>query len=436
MKNQFAFAITNRFAPLFGTQFMGALNDNLFKTATFVLISFYGLGKSNTDIDPAQLLNIGALLFILPYFIFSSISGQICTRYDKAKVARVVKVMECIIMLYVAYGFYTSSLWILLSGLFFMGAQSTFFGPLKYSVLPEYLNNKELVAGNGLIEMGTFLAILLGQILGTVLAGLDSIYYVIGSILVIAIFGTITSFMMPSAPPQAPDTPIDLNILRSTWQILKASFANVQIKTAIIGISWFWLLGAVYTTQLPTFTKVHLGGTDDVFNLMLSLFSIGIGIGSIICAKLSHERVELGLVLMGATGMTVFGAWLGISTYTPYVGELQNISEFLNTASAYNVMLCITALGFFGGFFSVPLYTWLQTGCEEHFRSHAIAANNIVNGVFMMAAAGLSMLLLQKYNSIAILYMLVAIGNVLAMLILIKLYPAMWTNRWHWLKRK
>ncbi len=434
MKNQFSFALSQRFAPLFGTQFLGALNDNLFKIATFVLISFYGLGKE-TQIDPAQLLNIGALLFILPYFIFSSLSGQICTRYNKAKVARIVKIMECVIMSYVAIGFLTDSVWILLSGLFLMGTQSTFFGPLKYSVLPEYLNNKELVSGNGLIEMGTFIAILVGQIVGTILAGFN-IGFVIVSTLAIAILGTYTSFQMPDVPPQNPNETLDPNLFRSTKNILKQSFANIETKTSILGISWFWFLGAVYTTQLPTFTKLHLGGGDAVFNLMLAAFSIGIGIGSVVCAKLSKERLELGLVIVGALGMTVFGVWLGISTWQPYQGDLRTLTAFMADAQAYNVLFCISALGFFSGFFSVPLYTWLQTGCDEAFRSHAIAANNIVNGLFMMIAAALSMLLLQTYQSIAFLYLLVAVGNIAIILWLIRLYPAIWRERWHWLQKK
>ena len=417
----FAFAKSRRFAPLFGTQFLGALNDNLFKTALFVMISYHGLG-ANSILPPAQMLNLGSLLFILPYFLFSSISGQLSTRYDKARFARIIKLLEILIMAVAAYGFYIQSAPLLLAMLFCMGAQSTLFGPLKYAILPDYLDDKELMMGNSLIESGTFLAILLGQILGTILAGAPHAL-VMALVVLIAIGGTVTAFFMPYVGAKNPQQHIDPNIVRSTKQLLKDTFAQKELYTAIIGISWFWLIGAVYTTQLPTFTQKHLGGNDNVFNLMLALFSVGIAAGSVLCSKISGHRLHLRLVSAGTVGLTVFGVLLVWLTHGQHYdgAQLEGIFSFLTRANAYPVMACMIAIGFFGGFFSVPLYTWLQTASSDEFRANAVAANNIVNGLFMVAAAIFSAVLLFLFDSIGLLYLAVALGNLGLLAYLVKL---------------
>lgn len=421
IKHNLNFAVSRRFAPLFGTQFLGAFNDNLFKTALFVSISFYGLGD-NAWLPPSQMLNLGALLFILPYFLFSSISGGLSTKFDKAKLANIIKILEILIMLAAAYGFLIQSAPLLLACLFLMGAQSTLFGPLKYAVLPDYLNSKELIMGNSLIESGTFLAILFGQILGTFVAGLN--HYVVAVLVVLtALMGFITSAFMPSVAAKQPDVRIDPNIARSTWSLLKATSAQRELYTAIIGISWFWLIGAVYTTQLPTFTKIHLGGNDNVFNLMLALFSIGIAAGSLLCAKLSHERLRLGLVALGTLGLTLSGVLLVWLTYGTRYVELNGVWHFLSQPRSFPIMACMITIGFFGGFFSVPLYTWLQTASSDNFRAHAVAANNIVNGLFMVGAALASSLLLFLFDSISLLYCLAALGNLGMLYYLVKLEP-------------
>ncbi|WP_051940421.1 MFS transporter [Stenoxybacter acetivorans] len=423
---QFAFAPTRRFAPLFATQFLGAFNDNLFKTALFVLISFYGLGK-NEWLPASQMLNLGAMLFILPYFLFSAVSGQLSTKYDKAKLARVIKLMEVGIMLLAVWGLFLQSASMLLACLFLLGLQSTLFGPLKYAVLPDYLNSRELISGNSLIEGGTFLAILLGQILGTILAGADK-SWLIGSVLAVAILGQISSFLMPSVPAKMPQLSVDANIIRSTKQLLTQALKQKELLTAIIGISWFWFIGAVYTTQLPTFTRLNLGGNEGVFNLMLALFSIGIGTGSILCAKISHEKLHLGLVVPGTIGITFFGLLLVWLTHGQHYDTVSNVTAFLSRANAYPVMLCIAFLGFFGGFFSVPLYTWLQTASSDEFRAQAIAANNIINGLFMVAAAIISAVLIWLFNSITLLYLVVAVGNLAVLTYLLLTAPKIWQD--------
>ena len=211
--------------------------------------------------------------------------------------------------------------------------------------------------------------------------------------------------------------------MRNSKAILKQAFANREIYAAIIGISWFWFIGAVYTTQLPTFTKLHLGGNDNVFNLMLTLFSIGIGSGSVLCAKLSHRRLNLGWVAVGTVGMAIFGLLLVSLVHGTHYHEYSGIGSFLLRGDAYAVMLCIVLLGFCGGFFSVPLYTWLQTASSEEFRAHAIAANNIINGLFMVAAALLSAILLWLFDSINLLYLIVAAGNIVVLVYLLKIAP-------------
>ena len=422
IKDNLNFTSSRRFAPLFGTQFLGAFNDNLFKTALFVSISFYGLGNGSSALPANQMLNIGALLFILPYFLFSALSGELSTKYDKANIARWVKVLEVAIMLLAAFGFAIQSVSLLFACLFLMGTHSTLFGPLKYAILPDYLNEKELIMGNSLIESGTFLAILFGQILGTTIAGKHH-YLVGGLILLVALGGLLSSLFMPKVAPKNAAARIDPNIARSTKKLIQTTFAQRELYTAIIGISWFWLIGSIYTTQLPTFTQIHLGGNDSVFNLMLALFSIGIAAGSVLCAKLSHERLHFGLVAIGTIGLTVFGLALVGLTYGTHYQQLSGIVSFLKQGHAWPVMGCMTAIGFFGGFFSVPLYTWLQTASSEAFRAQAIAANNIINGLFMVAAALFSALVLYLFDSITLLYGAAAIGNLPVLYYLLKLEP-------------
>ena len=429
MKNDFAFAKTRQFAPLFGTQFLGAFNDNLFKNSLFALISFYGLGK-NDWLPPEQMLNLGALLFVLPYFLFSTLAGQLATRFDKARLARAVKVFEMAIMALAGWGFSASSAPVLLLCLFLMGVHSTIFGPVKYAILPEYLGEKHLLTGNGLIESGTFLAILFGQILGAAMAGHGSTVLTV-VVFVVAAAGFASSLFMPSAPPQNPQAKIHWNLWRDTKELWRQIRAQNELRTAILGISWFWLVGAVYTTQLLTFTQLHLGGNANVFNLMLTLFSIGIAAGSVLCSKASKGSLHLIWVLFGSIGLSIFGGLLVYLTHTlHFAGQpLQGIGQFLQRGHAYPIMLAMLGIGFFGGFFSVPLYTWLQMRSSDEFRAHAIAANNIANAVFMVAAAIASAVLLKLFDSVQLLYLLVAVGNLPMLAYLVYRYPAIFRRQ-------
>jgi len=428
----FSFFATRRFLPLFGTQFMGAFNDNLLRTGVVVLISYYGLQFAGLPAE--QLVNLAAGIFILPFFLFSATAGKLSECVDKARIARMVKLAEIGIMLITSAGFFLHNAGLLLSALFLMGTHSTFFGPLKYAVLPQYLKQQELVGGNGLIEMGTFLAILLGQIIGSLMmrhgAAIAS-----GLLLLSALIGYGFSRAMPAAAPTASHLKLSLNVARDTSQMVHSAWKLHGVRSAILGISWFWLMGAVYTTQLPTFTRLHLGGNADVYTLLLALFSVGIGLGSVCCAKLSRGQLQLGLVLVGSAGMSLFGADLALSSMPLYHGPLISLTDFMTRAGHWRHMLDLSCLGFFGGFFTVPLYTWLQTASPDAFRSQAIASNNIINGFYMVAAAAASAFLLKEFNSIAMLFLLTAAANLIATLLLMSSAPIIWHTRFNWLKR-
>lgn len=425
----FQFFSTRRFFPLFGTQFLGAFNDNLLKTAIIVMASYHGLTLNG--MSPALVVNLAAGLFILPFFLFSATAGKVSERYDKAIVAQWVKKAEIAIMAIGGAGFYLQHASLLLLALFLMGVHSTFFGPLKYSVLPQYLKPEELVAGNGLIEMGTFMAILIGQIMGSLLVQ-SSVTLLVLSLVAVALLGWGFSRNMPSATPGAPDLKLSFNFIKDSVQLVGKSWKHHDIKTAILGISWFWLVGAIYTTQLPTFTRIHLGGDADVYTLLLALFSIGIGAGSVFCARLSHSGLKLGLVWIGSLGMTVFGGDLALGHMDTYHGTLVPISQFLTQLGNWRSVVDVTLLGLFGGFFTVPLYTWLQTSSSDTFRSQAIAANNIINGFYMVGSVILSVLLLKAFNSIAILLLITAGANILATGHLMWVAPTLWQRRFDW----
>ncbi|ERE03364.1 MFS transporter [Pseudogulbenkiania ferrooxidans] len=429
MKADFSFFATRRFLPLFGTQFLGAFNDNMLKTAIVVLISFHGLEMMG--MPPQQLVNLAAGIFILPFFLFSASAGKLTERYDKARIARMIKLAEIVIMLVAGAGFLLKSAAILLSALFLMGVHSAFFGPLKYSVLPQYLKEHELVGGTGLIEMGTFLAILLGQLSGSLLTHSGALL-IVGALLLVAILGYFSSATMPSVAPGAPHLKLSWNFLGDSVRLIREAWRIHDVRCSILGISWFWLMGAVYTTQLPTFTRLHLGGDADVYTLLLALFSIGIGVGSIACAKLSLGKLQLGIVLLGSAGMTVFGGDLALGAMPSYHGPLAALPAFLAKAGSWRAIIDVTLLGFFGGFFTVPLYTWLQTGSPDAFRSQAVAANNIINGFYMVAAAIGSALMLKWYDSISMLLLAVAALNILATAHLAWRAPVIWRERFSW----
>ena len=371
-----------RFAPLFWTQFLGAFNDNLFKNATALLVAFRVVSGDEADV----LVNLAAGLFILPFFLFSATAGQLADRVDKAEMIRWVKLSEIAIMALACLGFLFESAGLLLTVLFLMGTQSAFFGPVKYSILPQHLKKEELVGGNALVEMGTFVAILLGTILGGVLIAVDvwGPLLVGGSVVLTAIAGWRVSQEIPPAPSDAPDLQIDLNPLRASLKIIKVARRPQAIWLGILAISWFWFVGAILLAQFPGYARDILGAGEEVVTLLLAAFSVGIGIGSMLCERVSRGRVELGLVPVGALGLSLFLVVLFAAAPEAPAGDA-SVTHFLATSPG--VVASLVMVGLFGGFYIVPLYALLQQRSERETRSQVIAANNIVNAIFMVGAA-------------------------------------------------
>lgn len=423
MSSQFGLFKTRRFAPLFGTQFLGAFNDNLYKNALVVLLT--AQTAQWTSMRPEILSSLAAGIFILPYFFFSATAGQLADKYDKAWLARLSKVLEVVIMLVAALGFWMTSLPVLMVALFLLGAQSTFFGPVKYAILPQHLGENELVGGNAMVEAGTFVAILIGTLAGGVLAGVVSHPVWIAVVgLAIALFGYLASRGIPVAPAPAPDLKVNFNFMVETWRNIRLTRKNRTVFLSILGISWFWLYGALFLAQLPAYGLKVLGGTEAVMTLLLATFTVGIGVGSMLCERLSGKHVEMGLVPLGSIGLTVFALDLGLfSPLPPAAGTVLTISQLLVKPEIWRVLFDLTLLGVFGGFFTVPLYAMMQVYSARETRARTVAANNIFNALFMVLGAGAAAGILALGATIPQLFLATAIGNALVALYIYGLLP-------------
>jgi MFS family permease len=435
MSSQFQLLKQTRFAPFFYTQFLGAFNDNVFKTALITLVAFHA--STLTDLSGAMLATVLPGLFILPFFLFSATAGQIADKYEKSQLIRLVKLFEIGIMLFAAAGFYLHSIWLLGVALFMMGMHSTLFGPVKYAYLPQHLQENELIGGNGMVEMGTFVAILLGQVLGAWMANKGSLLISL-VIISLAVLGYITSRGVPHSPAAAPEHKINWNPATETVYNLRSIWAQQEIWLGIIAISWFWFYGATLLTQFPNFAKTVLHGNESVFILLLSIFSIGVGIGSLMCEKLSKGKVELGLVLFGGIGMGLFGLDLSGLQANIHAGSsdaLINASQFMQHLSHWRLLVDIFLLGIFGGFYIVPLYTLIQTKAKNGFQSRVIAANNIMNALFMVISALVSASILQRGFSIPQLFMLTALLHCAGLVYLCWRQPMYLTTFVNWIKK-
>jgi len=421
MSTQSGLLRARRFAPLFVTQFLGALNDNVLKNAMVVLLTFQA--ASWTTIKPELLANLAAGIFILPFFLFSATAGQLADKYDKSRLAQLVKLLEIAIVLVAGAGLLLHSLTVLLLSLFLLGLHSTLFGPVKYAILPQHLKSEELVGGNALIEAGTFIAILVGTLLGGLLAGNGAgTAWITGVGLVIAVAGYIASRSIPAAVPPAPTLAISLNPLSETWRNINFARENQTVFLSIMGISWFWLFGALFLAQFPAYTKNVLGGSETAVTLLLATFTFGIGIGSLLCEKLSARRVELGLVPLGSIGMTLFALDLALaSPATPAAGL--GALALLQLGSTWRVLLDLGLLGVFGGFFIVPLYALVQQRSNPEHGARIIAANNIMNALFMVVGALAAAGMLAAGLSIPMLFAVAAICNAAVALFIYGLVP-------------
>ncbi|SEO48195.1 MFS transporter [Aquisalimonas asiatica] len=414
-----------RFAPFFCTQFLGAFNDNLFKQALLILIAFQGTrwGVSNPDV----MINVAAGLFVLPFFLFSPLAGQIADKLEKSRLIRAIKLGEIAIMGVAVAGLLTQSLWLLITALFLLGAQSSLFGPVKYGIIPQHLRDDELVAGNGLVEMGTFLAILIGTIAGGLLIERADAGPALVSIavVVLAVLGYLASRRIPNAPAAAPDLTINWNLFGEIARNLRYTYGNRTVFLAIIGVSWFWFFGALLMTQFPNYTRLALGGNELVGTLLLAAFSVGIGVGSLLCDRLSGQRVELGLVPFGAIGISVFTIQMFFTVPTELnVDALMTPAEFLATDYGWTLLTSVVLLGLFGGFYIVPLYALIQQRSDPEHRSRTIAGNNVLNALAMVLASGFAIVLLGVAGlSIPQLFLVVGVMNAAVALYIFTLVP-------------
>ena len=420
-RNQFELLRQRRFLPFFVTQFLGAFNDNVLKNALVILLSFHSAEWSS--LSASILVNLCAGIFILPFFLFSATAGQIADRYEKSRLIRFVKLLEIAIMLLAAAGFALHSLAVLLGALFLMGTHSTLFGPVKYAILPQQLAADELIGGNALVEAGTFVAILLGTILGGVLVARYGPPAAAATAFAVAVCGYLVSRAIPMAAAAAPDLRINWNPVTETWRNIAFTRGQRTVFLSILGISWFWFYGALFLSQFPGFAKDNLGGDESVVTLMLALFSIGIGIGSLLCERLSGHQVEIGLVPFGAIGLSVFGIDLWAASPAGGTGSPLGALALLAQPADWRVFFDLTAIGIFGGFFIVPLYALVQSRSPVEHRSRIIAGNNILNAAFMVVAALLAIALLQAGLSVPQLFLITALGNVAVAVYIFRLVP-------------
>ncbi len=391
--SQFQLLRQRRFAPLFFTQFFGAFNDNLFRNAMTLMFVYGGLVAADSV---NTFVNAAAGLFILPFFLFSALAGQLADKYEKSRLIRIIKVCEILIALLGALAVYSQNVPFMLTVLFLLGTQSAFFGPLKYSILPQHLHESELVGGNAQIEMGTFVSILLGTIAGGVVAGLDNVSLFLSVFVVmVALVGYTSSRFIPLAPATEPDLAVGWNVARETWRMVGMARENRTVFLSILGISWFWLLGSAFIAQIPNLTRLNLGGGTTVVTLILAVFTIAIALGSLACERLSGQKVEIGIVPMGAFGLSLAGLDLFFAlTQFDSSAPVQWLG-FLASDGAIRVLVDFALIGFFGGMFIVPLYALIQLRTPESRRARIIAVNNVINSVFMVTSAVLAIAFLE-----------------------------------------
>ncbi|MCZ6888148.1 MAG: MFS transporter [Gammaproteobacteria bacterium] len=426
--NQFALLRQKRLAPLFYAQFFGAFNDNLFKAALTLIFVYSGIvAADSTDFA----VNAAAGLFVLPFFLFSATAGQIADRYEKSRLIRAIKLIEVAIAFCAGLALYFQTVAGMLAVLFLLGLQSTFFGPLKFSILPQHLDESELIGGNALVGMGTFIAILLGTVAGGVIGGQESVSaWLFVLVLAVAGIGYFASRFIPNAPANAPDEVVRWNPITETWRLVKLARTQQSVFLSILGVSWFWLIGSVYLAQIPNLVRVHLAGGPSVVTLILTLFTLAIAAGSLFCERLSGHKIEIGLVPFGAFGISVFGidsffAIQGVSAAQDIAGGgVRGISAFLGTPGVGRLLFDLGMMGMFGGMFVVPLQAFIQLRSPEHRRARVIAVNNIMNALFMVGAAGFAITWLTVLDlTIPQLLLTVAVANFFVAIYIFKQVP-------------
>ena len=420
--NQFALLGQRRFGPFFWVQFLGAGNDNLFKFAFTVLVTYQ---LQVAWMPPALAgLVIGAV-FIAPYLLFSATSGQLADKLEKAQMIRALKLLEIAVMALGAAGFYLQSPVLLLLGLFLMGLQSTVFGPVKFAYLPQHLNERELTGGNGMVEMGTFVSILLGNLAGGLLIAIPGTgaMWVAGMCLVLAVAGWLAARSIPHSPPTDPGLVINWNPVTETWRNLKLAYGDVVVFRSLLGISWMWFFGVVFLSQFPSFARDVLSGNEQVASLLLMVFSVGIATGALLCEVLGRRHVEIGLVPLGAIGMTVFAVDLYFATRGLAPVPLQGVASFIAQPAHWRVMADLALLALFAGLYSVPMYALIQLRSPATHRARIIAANNILNALFMIVSSVVVGALLALGLTIPQVFLVIGLLNAVVGLYIFLLVP-------------
>jgi len=416
---------SKRFLPLFVTQFLGAFNDNAFKNA-FLIWFTYDIAAAQ-GLNPAMMVTIAAGLFIFPFFLFSATAGQVADKYEQSWLTQKIKQVEILLMILCIVCFVMQSVNGLLVILFMMGVQSTFFGPIKYSLLPEHLHEHELIKGNGLIEGGTFLSILLGTIFGGLIIRTEyGVEMLAACVIGFAAIGWLSSRHIPQTPIGEPDLEIGWNIARETWKIIGFARQERTVWLSIIGISWFWLIGATFLTQFPTYTKEVLGGNEHIVTLLLTIFSIGIGVGSVWCNSLLKGEINGKLVPLGCIGMTAciiafyamsqwyvtqYGVYVSVRSFVQ--GHMFNIPQFFEVGlSSWGIIVSLLALSVCAGVYIVPLYAIMQHRSEQRYLSRIIASNNVMNALFMVVASLVAIGLFGAGLNVTDILLVVGIANI------------------------
>ncbi len=447
MKPKYDILTKRRFFPLFVTQFFGAFNDNLMRNGLVTLITFKIVSAEALGADPKILATIAAVLLIAPYIFFSGLAGELADKYERSSLMRYTKIFEIFVMLAAGYGFYTNNVHLLLGLLFAAGLQATFFSPMKYSVLPDHLHKDELITGNGFIEGGTFLAILMGSILGTQFGNLIDLdkpktsLYIAVSLVVISALGIVSSLFIPRAKPASPKLKVKKNILASTWEVLGIVHGNPPVFYAVMGTSWFWAIGSVFMSQFPAYGREVLFATPDVYTVFLAVFSIGVAVGSVVCAKILKGEITAKFAPNALIGMTICIFVLLVATHFAYLppqhvididhrlhqglmskGEevaariyvsthLLSPMQFFSHLPNICILLGIFGISFFGGIYTVPLKAIIQTRADEKSRSRVIGGDNIYNAIFMVLAGGAVSGLLTLHISVPGIFLIMAVLN-------------------------
>ncbi len=431
--SQFNLLSQRRFLPYFIVQALGAFNDNVYRQAIIGLLAYMAVGSRQMGLYA----NLAPAIFILPFFLFSASAGQIAERLEKQKLIVITTSMEIAIMSLAAAGFLLQSMPVLLVALFCTGMQSTLFGPVKYSILPSVLKPEELTGGNGLVESGTSLSILLGMICGGLifqLAGAHGPQVAAAFVILLAIAGNTVARRIPKVDAGNPDLKVDWNLLRVSWQIWQLTRERLAVRNAVLGVSWFWFVGTILTAQLPVYAQDNLGGTQNLYILALALFSVGAGIGSLACEKLSGRTVEIGLVPLGAFGISAFLFDLYFARPGQALAQGLTLAQFAQAAGSQRIILDLVGVGVFTGFFVVPLFALIQSRTPKSELARVIAGMNIQNAMFIVLAALLGIFVQRVLGwTIPQLFLALAIANTLVALWIFSFVPEFLMRFLSWL---